>query len=473
MMRRQSLDNLLRGLSALLLASLVGLFGRETKGADRNPEELGPIIQVGLAAVDVTPAGPIRLMGYGSRQTETEEVAQRLQAKALALGSDAEGPAVLITVDNCAVPASITEEIARRLLEKSGVARERFAICASHTHAGPCLTGAIPNIFGEDISPEQQEHVDSYTRRFTDLLEQVASTALAARRPGRLARTRGTVTFAANRRKMLDGKWVGFGVNPDGPVDHDLPMLRVTDPDGKLRGLLVSYACHATTVKSNRLHGDWAGSAQQMIEANHPGAIAMIAAGCGADANPSPFDEELVDQHGKADAAREAIKYQKGRSFLWVDELSDLLAEYEAQRDDYATLDEFFPRIIAFFDEYADKFTERQEAISAKRPKVVSITPANGATDVDPARKVVKVVFDRPMKNGCWSMVGGGPNFPEISGSPSYDSTLTTWTVPVKLKPQWSYRFMLNSPSFQSFQSGAGVPLAPVDVSFTTGEVNQ
>ena len=58
--------------------------------------------------VDVTPSYPIRLMGYGSRKTESEGVASPLKVRALAIGDDAgkgqdEGPAVLITVDNCAV----------------------------------------------------------------------------------------------------------------------------------------------------------------------------------------------------------------------------------------------------------------------------------------------------------------------------------------------------------------------------------
>ena len=73
------------------------------------------VFQVGVAKADVTPEYPIRLSGYGSRRTESEGVAQRIFAKALAIGSNADGVALLITVDNCGVPASITDEIARRL----------------------------------------------------------------------------------------------------------------------------------------------------------------------------------------------------------------------------------------------------------------------------------------------------------------------------------------------------------------------
>ena len=47
------------------------------------------VVPVGTAVVDVTPAYPIRLMGYGSRTTESEGVASPLKVRALAIGDDA------------------------------------------------------------------------------------------------------------------------------------------------------------------------------------------------------------------------------------------------------------------------------------------------------------------------------------------------------------------------------------------------
>jgi arylsulfatase A-like enzyme len=258
------------------------------------------LISVGVAKVDVTPEGPIRLHGYGSRKTESTGVAQKLWAKALAIGDDEQRPAVLVTVDNCMVPAELTEEVARRLADKAGISRERFVVCASHTHAGPCLDGAAPFIFAEPTPPEHQARITRYTGEFTDRLEKVALDALSARRPGRLAWAQGRVGFAANRRVLKNGKWAGMSANPNGAVDHDLPLLAVTGPNDQLRAVLVNYACHATTVKSYGVHGDWPGSAQLAIEAKHPGVVAMISIGCGADANPEPFDESAVDQHGQA-----------------------------------------------------------------------------------------------------------------------------------------------------------------------------
>ena len=194
--------------------------------------------------------------------------------------------------------------------------------------------------------------------------------------------------------------------------------------------------------------------------------------------------------HVGPEAARRAIATQKTRQFLWIEELSELLGEYEVRRKEFADLDEYFPRVVDFFGLYADKFAQEQNqllprltaklneygsklidqiALTAARPKVVSITPANGTVDADPELEKIKVVFDRPMADGSWSMVGGGPNFPAIVGKPSYDVTRTVWTVSVKLKPGSSYRFMLNSDRFKAFKSQGGAPLKPVVVTFKTG----
>jgi hypothetical protein len=135
-----------------------------------------------------------------------------------------------------------------------------------------------------------QERIDEYTRRLTDAIERAALKALEDRSPARLAWAEGEVSFAVNRRVIRDGQWAGFGVNPEGPVDHDLPLLRVTAPDGSLKALLVSYACHCTTFGGafNRIHGDWAGSTMKILEDRHPEAAALVAIGCGGDQNPEP-----------------------------------------------------------------------------------------------------------------------------------------------------------------------------------------
>src|SRR2546421_12250726 len=81
---------------------------------DASAAHIEPLNQVGVAKIDITPAYPIRLSGYAARKHESEGVAQHLWAKALALGGDKEGAAILLTVDNTGVPASVRDEVVRR-----------------------------------------------------------------------------------------------------------------------------------------------------------------------------------------------------------------------------------------------------------------------------------------------------------------------------------------------------------------------
>ena len=245
--------------------------------------------QVGAASVDITPDYPVRLSGYGGRRLPNTGISLHIFAKALAIGSDDEGPAVLVTVDNVGVPASMRDEVLRRLSVKTKLNGDRFAICSSHTHCAPMLIGMLPNLFGMDIPAEHLPAIERYTRELTDKIEKVALAALADRKPATLAWAVGEVGFAANRRNF-----------PLKPVDHDLPVLRVTGADGKVRAIFTSYACHCTTIGIDEIHGDWAGVAQEALQREFPGAIALTAIGCGADQNPNPRRTmELVKKYGE------------------------------------------------------------------------------------------------------------------------------------------------------------------------------
>jgi neutral ceramidase len=270
---------------ALLLFAC--LFPFASPGAD--PVN-APLRMAGAASVDITPAYPVRLSGYGGRRDVNLGVAQRIFAKALAIGSDAEGPAVLVTVDNCGVPATIRDEVVKRLAAKTKVVDARFAIASSHTHCAPMLSGVLPNLFSMDIPAEHLPAIERYTKELTDHIEAAALAALRDRKPSQLHWGVGQVGFAANRRS--------FRLKP---VDHDLPVLRVTDEMGKVRAIFTSYACHCTTIGIDSIHGDWAGCAQEALQREFPGAIALTALGCGADQNPNPRRTmELVVQYGEA-----------------------------------------------------------------------------------------------------------------------------------------------------------------------------
>lgn len=271
------------------------------------------LLPVGLARVDVTPKTPIRMTGYANRQNESEGVSQRLFARALAVGEGSDA-AVIVTVDVLGVPANITEEIATRLKKKANLQRERFTVCATHTHCGPTVNGNASNLFSTPYPPEQQARIDNNTRDLTDGIEKAAMLALADRKPARLAWAQGSVGFATNRRIVENGKYLKMGDNKNGLVDHSLPIICVTDAAGKVRGVLVNYACHSTTLGGgfNKIHGDWAGMASEILEAKHPGSVALVSIGCAGDANPFPRGtEELARVNGQT-VADEVVKLLTG-----------------------------------------------------------------------------------------------------------------------------------------------------------------
>jgi hypothetical protein len=97
--------------------------------------------------------------------------------------------------------------------------------------------------------------------------------------------------------------------NPNGPVDHEVPALRVESPEGALRAVLFGYACHNTCLGFFNYCGDYAGYAQEYLQANRPGCTALFLMGCAGDQNPYPrrsgvvpgvSDLELTQQHGRS-----------------------------------------------------------------------------------------------------------------------------------------------------------------------------
>jgi hypothetical protein len=175
--------------------------------------------------------------------------------------------------------------------------------------------------------------------------------------------------------------------------------------------------------------------------------------------------------HQGVEAAEKAVAQEKRNSFLWTGELFQLLGEYEKDRVQYPTLEPFMPRVVSFFNDVSKRVDQMvaKPAVheESKRPKVLSMTIAEGAQDVDPALKEIVVRFDRAMQKNSMSVVRGGIAFPKVSWA-SYDETGTVFTMRVSLEPDKRYAFSLNDEGFDNFRSAEGVPLKPVPVRFRT-----
>lgn len=259
--------------------------------------------KVGLARLIITPEQPMYLSGYANRTHASEGKVHDLWAKALAIEDSKGGRVVIVSTDLVGLPRAITDVVAARVLKEFQLDRARLVINSSHTHTGPLIRGNLANMFA--LSPEEQSRVDQYSRRLTDQLTAVIGAALGDLAPANLSFGNGSAGFAINRRAPTATS-VKIGLNPNGPVDHDVPVLKVTSPDGKLRAVLFGYACHNTTLTGEfyQFSGDYAGFAQIALEKTNPGATALFMMLCGADQNPNPRSKlEYAAEHGAELAA--------------------------------------------------------------------------------------------------------------------------------------------------------------------------
>lgn len=253
--------------------------------------------KAGVARVVITPSEPMWLAGYAARDRPAEGAEHDLYAKALALeGPDGRG-VVLLTSDLLSFAREFSQEVARRVEQATGLSRDRLMLTASHTHCGPVIAD---NLLGMYPLPDDMRRKSlAYTEKLKDQIVDVVVRAWRERQPAMLHHGQGTARFAVNRRRVTPQGVIG-GANPDGPVDHSVPVLRIADRHGKLLAVVFGYACHNTTLQYYKWCGDYAGFAQVELEERYPGVTAMFWAGCGGDVNPLPRSTvELCRKYGK------------------------------------------------------------------------------------------------------------------------------------------------------------------------------
>ncbi len=266
--------------------------------------------KAGVARAKITPETKVWLAGYGSKR-EPEGVLHDVWMKALALEAADGGRVVLITSDFQGVPRSMSDRVFAGLKETCGLSREQVLFTFSHNHCGPRLGDDLIDYYPAE--EDQEELVRQYTDEMVERTILLVRSALAAMQPARLATGLGRATFAVNRRNNPEAevpRLISEGTLR-GPVDHDVPVMRVSRTDGSPLAIVFGYACHPTTLSFTQWCGDYPGFAQLEIEAAHPGAQAMFINTCGGDQNPLPRRTvELCQSYGHqlATAVEESLR---------------------------------------------------------------------------------------------------------------------------------------------------------------------
>lgn len=267
-----------------------------------------PEWKVGLAQVKITPEQPVFLSGYASRNKPYEKVTADLYAKALALEDRAGQKAVLVTTDLIGLSTAIAEPICARLREKCGLGREQILFNSAHIHTGPALS-LDPKPRDKGASAGDAQRTVAYTKQLQDRLVEVVAKSLEKLEPANLSWGIGVAHFVMNRREFTP-KGVILGVNPRGPADRTVPVLRIDGADGKPRAILYGAGTHNTTLNQDcyEVCGDYAGFSQENLQKQFPGVQAMFMLGLAGDSNPYPRNTMVMARDHGATLAKEVAR---------------------------------------------------------------------------------------------------------------------------------------------------------------------
>ena len=265
----------------ILLVCVPADFARAADKAAAEPSQW----KAGIASAVITPKSPLPMAGYAARKEPAEGAEQDLFAKALAIEDHNGTRVVIVTLDLIGVIDRLRTAVAEEVQKKYGLPPEALLMNASHTHCGPA--------YGRE---EAKDYFDGLVQTLVGLVGQ----SIDRLEPAVLSYSFARCGFAMNRRTPTDAGYRNHP-NPNGPVDHTVPVLRVASPEGELRVVLFGYACHNTTMGFLKWLGDYAGYAQEYFEKDHPGVTAMFLMGCGADQNPYPRSElQYAQRHGRS-----------------------------------------------------------------------------------------------------------------------------------------------------------------------------
>jgi hypothetical protein len=261
-----------------ILPALAGLWLLAGCAHLSRPASPAESLQVGAAAVDITPPLGSRMAGYFNERLATG-THDPLHAKAIVLRQE-EAQIALVSCDLLGIPLDVTTKARAQASQRTGIPLTNIVICATHSHTGPLFEGALRDFFHEvaeqKYAHDPQEKLD-YPAFLIERLVKVLAAAQANLRPAQLQAGIATQPgLAFNRRYWMKNGKVVFNpgqlnpniVRPAGPSDPDVGILLARDVQTKqpLAGLTV-FAMHSDTVGGTLYSADYEYYLEQTLQA--------------------------------------------------------------------------------------------------------------------------------------------------------------------------------------------------------------
>lgn len=216
-------------------------------------------LQAGTGRRCVNPPPNIAHGGWGAQKHERAEgIDMDLWVTALAL-SDGTTTAIILDIDIQILTNERADQIRHAVGQATKLHPQNIRACATHTHSGP-----VPY---KSWIEDGYDLVAPWFENLTRWCVEAATEAIATLRPVEVRIGRGHCEINANRRCVTASGERFLGVNPQGPCDHEVGVVRFDTSDGQLLATLVNFACHGTVMgPANRLiTPDYAGSMKRVV----------------------------------------------------------------------------------------------------------------------------------------------------------------------------------------------------------------
>jgi hypothetical protein len=233
--------------------------------------------------VDITPSSSKWLAGYPPRQSTGvhDPIFHRVVAM-----DDGTTQFFLASSDLCLFAPSVYDEFAVQLKKQTGIDPIHVWWTVTHTHSAPEVG---PHGLAKLMMPERYEHEPDveYTAAVQRSLIEAIRDAREKLTPARLAAGTGFSSVNINRRARDPKGTISLGLNPDGPVDRQIGLIRLEKPDGAPIALIANYSMHATALgaQNKLISGDAAGTVTAYAE-EKLGAPVLFINGAAGDQAP-------------------------------------------------------------------------------------------------------------------------------------------------------------------------------------------
>ena len=236
--------------------------------------------RIGIARADITPPIGVYSRNWGAAKHDVAESIHRLLTLTAVTLTPLSGGSPLVLVDAdlgwWKTPQTF-HNFQKRLLESLSLNSSQLIFALSHTHAGPPLMEADDSLPGCDLLRTWMEQLFQTTVNAIQesLTSQFEATLDWHRGRCGLATVRDLPDPDSAKNRVV------CGFNPAGDPDDMLLLGRVTDMTGRIRGTLVNYACHPTTLAwdNKAISPDYVGAMRETIQqASDAPAIFMLGA---------------------------------------------------------------------------------------------------------------------------------------------------------------------------------------------------